>query len=247
VFDFELDGFPEIIVDYTVELWIVDGQTGTIHWKDTGLRADMGGEMPPIIIDLDGDGSVEILLSLAGEGIPNEPILRVYGNVNRDWPPGKRIWTGMEWSGVERFADGTVPRIPDPSWSTTRLWRGSPPYSDEGTDLLPSVTACEASCEGGEIRLAVQLQNLGPQDAKAGTPLAVYRVDAAGVQTLDQVLTTTDWLNVQMGTASWELVFDRSEVPGGVVLVAGDDGTGLQATDCDTSNNTVHWQSECPQ
>jgi len=32
----------------------------------------------------------------------------VYGNANRDWPPGARIWGSMSWNGTNLRTDGSV-------------------------------------------------------------------------------------------------------------------------------------------
>jgi hypothetical protein len=250
VFDFNMDGRMEAVINYSPLLLIIDG-TGQVLWY-TPAHSYTYVSATPIVIDIDGDGSVEIVTVDYGtdsNGGYTISYINLYRNVHQSWPPGKRIWSGNAWTGVELFEDGSVPRQPAPSWTTTKLWRGEPAWSEEGVDLAPElVDACEVSCTEGEVRLSVRLQNLGPQDAPVGTPLAVYRMDGSGNRTLDQVLYLNARLNAHMGSQSWELIFDRTEVEGGVDLVAGDDGSGHGLLrDCDSRNNTLHYDLQCEE
>ena len=245
-FDFDLDGAKEVIYGDGAALYILDGSTGAVLYQHDRFSATYDDRV--LIVDLDGDGSVEIVSSTWSGG--TGPSLRAYGNVNRDWPPGTQMWPSATWSGTSLLPDGRVPRTPHKPWLTTKVWRGQPEVPIFGSDLRPAIgDTCVASCEAdGEVRMAVRLENLGPDEVEAGVPVAVYGLDGTGERVLLTVLTSAQWLDDGRAGASWEVVTTTAQAARGLVIVAGDDGTGsVHADDCGGDNNTVEWAlTECP-
>lgn len=245
-FDFDLDGRKEVVYGDGEALYVLDGTTGTVLYQHD--RVSPTADDRVLVVDLDGDDSVEIVASTFGGGYG--PMLRAYGNVNRDWPPGTQMWPSATWSGTSLLPDGRVPRTPHKPWLTTKVWRGQPEVPIFGSDLRPAIgDTCVASCEAdGEVRMAVRLENLGPDEVEAGVPVAVYGLDGTGERVLLTVLTSAQWLDDGRAGASWEVVTTTAQAARGLVIVAGDDGTGsVHADDCGGDNNTVEWAlTECP-
>ncbi len=258
-FDFDLDGVREVVWSTVAQLQILDGPTGA-PLVEIGAVMDPGAPTQTVIVDLDGDGSVEIIVACAPGGgcdDPDEPeVLYVYGNENRDWPPGTRIWPTTTWSGTSHFHDGTIPRTAEAPWLTTGVWRGQPTCWGACSDLWPEVVdSCVSSCEipEAEVRLEVRLGNGGPEEVADETPLAIYTLDEKGGRHLFEVLTAADllgdgvtFLDNGMATPSRELVLTLEQAQWGVVLVAGEDGMGSRPVDdCDPSNDEVTWYTGC--
>lgn len=245
-FDSDLDGRKEVVYGDGEALYVLDGTTGTVLYQHD--RVSPTADDRVLVVDLDGDDSVEIVASTFGGGYG--PMLRAYGNVNRDWPPGTQMWPSATWSGTSLLPDGRVPRTPHKPWLTTKVWRGQPEVPIFGSDLRPAIgDTCVASCEAdGEVRMAVRLENLGPDEVEAGVPVAVYGLDGTGERVLLTVLTSAQWLDDGRAGASWEVVTTTAQAARGLVIVAGDDGTGsVHADDCGGDNNTVEWAlTECP-
>ncbi len=245
-FDFDLDGAKEVVYGDESALFILDGTTGSVLFQHDRYSATFDDRI--LVVDLDGDGSVEIVSSTWGGGAA--PMLRAYGNVNRDWPPGTQMWPSATWSGTSLLPDGRVPRTPQKPWLTTKVWRGQPELPVFGSDLRPAIgDMCVASCaDDGEVRVEVRLQNLGPDEVEAGVPLAVYGLDGTGGRVLLTVFTLADWLDDGRAAASWEVVTTTAQAERGLVFVAGDDGTGsVHPDDCATENSTVEWAlTACP-
>lgn len=247
-FDFDLDGRKEVVAWDMYHLWILDGTTGIARFQDDTWWSGTTTESP-IIADLDGDGSVEIL-AIAPQGPGwDYPTYRVYRNVNRDWPPGTNMWPSSNWSGTSLNADGSVPRTADKPWLTTKVWRGQPEFRLTGRDLAAGLgDTCVASCEtGGLVRVAVHVDNLGPEEVTGVTPLAVYAVASDGTRSLVTVMTLTEWIDNGWSSADVEVDLTAEQARNGVVFVAGDDGSGaVPADDCDPSNNALAWAlTEC--
>jgi hypothetical protein len=241
-FDFDLDGAKEVVAVDQDALYILDGATGaTLYYGTDGFDTSTAGDVP-LVVDLDGDGSVDVLVPSPGNLYGTE--LHAWRSVDHDWPPGTAMWPSTTWSGTSLLPDGRVPRTPKRPWLTTKVWRGQPEDPVFGSDLRPATgDVCVASCaDDGEVRVEVRLENLGPDEVEAGVPLAVYGVDETGARVLLTVFTLPRWLDDGRAAASWEVVTDTAQARRGLVFVAGDDGTGtVFAEDCDTTNSTLAW------
>jgi len=246
LFDFDLDGRKEIVYADAFNNYILDGE-GQILFQDTSWDSKTAFEIP-MVVDLDGDGSVEIIFS----GFPWEsrenPSVRVFTHPEGVLPPGGRFWPGDTWSGTSVWLDGTVPRQPEVPWLKYGVWRGQPEYLAYGRDLVPEVTdTCVSSCweEVGTVSLSVRLENRGPQEARAGTPMAVYGLDEAGAYQLLEVLTLAEPLAAGWAADTEEVTIDRAQAVRGLRFVAGDDGAGtLPDDDCDRDNNILDWAQD---
>jgi hypothetical protein len=245
-FDFDLDGASEVVVVAEGTWSLLDGSTGATLYSDTHLYT--GGRDNALIADLDGDGSVEIIVTGPNEGALDdlgEASLKVYSNRNRDWPPGMPIWPYETWSGVGFWPDGTPRSDQQPPWLEHGLWRGQPELAPDGTNLSAEVAdACAGELDVGEaqVNLAVRLVNAGPREAPEGTPLTVYLLKEDGSRALVETFRLDEPLPAGSASATWELRSNRDAVRHGLVLVAGDGGDGaLAVDDCDESDNVVSW------
>lgn len=246
MFDFDGDRAKEVLFADQTSFYVLDGSTGVPRFRDvsTPHRSATAGDFP-VVADLDGDGSVEIIVpsiyGSTGTGIV------VYTNPAGDWPPGSQIWPSEDWSGTSLYLDGTVPRKPPPAWLRYGVWRGQPEFILDSVDLRPEVEYCaaESEADAAEVRLAVRLANLGTQYVVEGTPMAVYLLDDDGARHLHTVIGAPEFLDAGQATPTTEIVLDRAQARRGVVLVAADDGTtsGL-VNDCDPDNDTLVWRLE---
>jgi hypothetical protein len=248
LFDFDLDGAKDILFGDNHNFYIFDGRTGAVRFQDDAHFSQTYGEFP-MVADLDGDGSVEIIVpSACGncDGDWDSDPIRVYRNTNRDWPPGSPIWPSATWSGTSMFVDGSIPRTPEPSWLTTEVWRGQPETMLTGWDLRPEIVeSCASSCDPlvGRVTLALRLANLGPQEVQRGAPIAVYGLDSDGTPSLLEVRWFHEFIDNGWASATVELELELEQAERGIVLVAGDDGSGaVVVQDCDQGNNQLAWR-----
>ena len=242
VFDFDLDGAKEVLLSDENDFFIFDGRSGAVLFQDERMSATLGDI--PLVVDLDGDGSVEIVVLIYGAY--DGRFIRVFGNVNRDWPPGSRIWPSATWSGTSLFLDGSVPRTPEAPWLTTKVWRGQPEFMIAGMDLRPEIMDwCVSSCdeEAGQVLLALRVVNLGPKEVQRGVSVAVYSLAAAGARQLLGTVEYPEFIDNGTASAAQQIALTVEQARAGVLLVAGDEGQrALAVEDCDPSNNELEWR-----
>ena len=246
-FDFDLDGADEVVTVDDETFRVMDGATGTTLFMDESWHSATVGDKQ-LVVDLDGDGSVEILLENPwAVGAGAQATYKVYRNVNRDWPPGTQIWPSATWSGTSVLPDGRVPRTADKPWLTTLKWRGQPEWVATGFDLRAVVgDACVASCDDdGLVRLALRIEDLGPEEVDT-VPLAVYGIQGDGSRALLTVLTYS-WIDNSTASEDQDFETTTAQARRGLVLVAGDDGTGaISTTECNAADNETTWAlTEC--
>ena len=91
--------------------------------------------------------------------------------------------------------------------------------------------------------LALRLANLGPQEVQRGAPVAVYGLDEDGTRTLLELRWFHEFIDNGWASATVELELTVEQAVRGIVLVAGDDGSGaVVMEDCDLRNNEVYWR-----
>ena len=245
-FDFDLDGAREVVFADAESFYILSGRTGRVLYQDDTWESGTVGDVP-LIADIDGDGSVEIVMTNGSSALGSG--LWTWEHLNDAWPPGTNMWPSATWSGTSLNSDGTVPRTPRPSWLTTKAWRGQPtePWEVFGTDLVPEVAGhCVSACRGdGRVRVAVRLGNRGPAEATEGGKLSVYTIADDAEPVLLEVLEFPGFLDDGWTTESQEILITTGRAEAGILLVAGDAGDGqLVPEDCAPENNSLVWRLE---
>lgn len=242
-FDFDLDGAREVLISTGDFFYILGGVDGEIRYSYA--HNSRSAIDTPIVVDLDGDGSVEIIVpnALGHDGYYPDPTpdagFRVFAHTERAWPPGGRIWGHANWSGVGMDSRGRATES-EAAWLSTGLFRGQPTVVEEGADLRAEVVdGCVSESAAGEAGVSVRWVNGGPWTAAAGTTMALYALDKDGEHTaLLEVLTLSEDLPAGYASDSIERTYPRATIGAGIEAVAGDDGTGtLGPYDCNTANN----------
>ena len=60
VFDFEEDGYAEVVYADEEDLWVISGHSGELVMRWSGHASETANEYP-IVVDVDGDGEAEIV------------------------------------------------------------------------------------------------------------------------------------------------------------------------------------------
>lgn len=103
VYDLDLDDRPEVILNTSARLFILDGRTGLE--KDSFDNEGSGFSPDTVALaDFDGDGHVDILSVstdrwncsvLTGGPVPCEGNVMIVGGANHDWAPGPKVFNQM--------------------------------------------------------------------------------------------------------------------------------------------------------
>lgn len=245
LFDFEMDGFPEVLYADEVSVRFFNGLDGTLKYS-SNQHGSVTILETPVVADVDGDEQVEIVVghcSFAGIGG-----ITVYGDADGTWPPGRKVWNQHAYhiSNVDEL--GAIPTDGASNFSEYNSFRsadiGLPP--SEFYDLRAEILdVCEDECDDGVVYVAARMQNAGNIDAPAGINLAL-RAGGGG----DVVATGVIFSEIPSGSTSEMIVFevDAADLAGKVpIVVADEDALGSSTIyECDENNNAAaHGSTVC--
>jgi len=190
VYDFEGDGIADVVYADEINLYVYDGQDGTIKLQYEPHNSGTLIEYP-IVVDVDNDGQVEILVT-HNNLIQTSFGITVIGDMDMSWRPGRKIWNQHAYSITNVNDDGTIPAAPPPNWLSYNNFRSgdlSEPDGLKAPDLVMlSPDSCINECSGADqVTVWVQLGNEGAVPLTAGVTINVYGT-SQGVESLIQVV-----------------------------------------------------------
>ena len=252
VFDFDADGSVEVVTLSECELQIRRGSDGELLWS-TMHTSETYIEYP-VVADVDGDGNGELIVvghafrdvqDVCGDRgiseLTNTPGLRVYGDRLDNWVPARAIWNQHTYHITNINADGTVPRVPEKSWTTHNSYRLNTTPSLFAPDLaVGSVEADTRACPA-QLIVRARIENRGAWGVAAGLPVAVYSraADSGETALLGVGFTQTPLLS---GDSAWIEVTVANAFENETHLTyfvrADDDGSGVGIhSECHEDNN----------
>ena len=118
-FDFLGDGLPEPV--YSDEQFAYGWASTEDGYEEvfTVPRSSGTNMEYPIVVDVDNDGSAEVLVVSAA----NAPVLQVFRDVSDRWIQARRIWNQYSYSVTNISETGVVPRVQIPSWRGFERYR----------------------------------------------------------------------------------------------------------------------------
>ena len=244
VFDFEEDGYAEVVYADETDLWIISGHSGSYVMRWSGQDSGTTNEYPKIV-DVDGDGAAEIV---------HADSLGVYviGAIE-GWAPARQVWNQHAYWITNVNDDLTIPSPTPQNWPEYNSFRSGDLRVNAGqgarlVDAKPFVhDICEVECGEGTVQVALSPNNEGLADAIDGVNLAVYAEQTDGSQVLLEVLTPEDLHRAGYATEGVVLELAMTDLPTGtLILVADDDGTGTGVIEeCDETNNELRLEGLC--
>ena len=244
VYDFEGDGYAKVVYADETTLWIYQGATGRVRLAETTHSSGTVNEYP-VIVDVDGDGEVEIV-------VPDAKGLYVVGDADHSWVKARQVWNQAAYHITNIDDDLSIPSKPVPNWPTFNNFRSGDITPNEGALLADAVPVwvdlCLDDCDEGFVQIVVQLGNRGLSDLGTGHPVQLVWESPAGEETVLDTVSTT--FNVISGMTSAGLVFrvpaDSLSGDGTLWVVVPE---MADYVDCDPTNN--RWQVDvdfrCPE
>ena len=141
VFDFDRDGFPEVLAfDPGSDLHVLNGQDGSLLEFFPTVVSGINRpalNTSPVLADVDADGQAELVLAKAGSN--NGPVISVYQSPNDDWSPMRSIWNEWKYRVTNINDDLTIPKNERPHWlqpglNQARVNERLPEVRDEDQD-----------------------------------------------------------------------------------------------------------------
>jgi hypothetical protein len=142
-FDFLGDGQAEAIYADKDKLLFFDvaNQKVVMEWPHSGMLDY------PIVADVDGDGSAEVIVASGGtrgtvDGWPvwvekTAPTVQVLGDAEDRWIPTRRIWNMTTYHVTHVREDGTIPPRETPHYISPNTFRTNVQYEAEGICTPP--------------------------------------------------------------------------------------------------------------
>jgi hypothetical protein len=246
-FDFEGDGRVELVHAAGSSLRIYEGATGAVRFAAPHSSTTLYES--PVVADVDGDGSAEIVIATNSTTTSGPAGLRVWRDSQHGWVSTRPIWNQHAYSVVNVNEDGSIPRRPEVPWryNTFRAnWQGpgvGRPVA--APDLVISEVAAACPRASDQLTLQAHIRNEGEADAMAGLPIAFY----AGAPGASGTLLGVGMLTKSVppgGSTSMTLrvpPFSRGAVE--IFAVIDDDGMGSgQEEECHEDNNMASTVAE---
>ena len=235
-YDIDADGIYEVLYADEVSLRIFDGATGTVRYTNTNHSSGTLWEYP-VVADVDGDGSAEIVIASNGSVWQGVTVL---GHAGDGWAKSGPTWAVHDFAMTNLDEDGAVPSPAPKSWDVYNVFRARPTVDDAAVDLsVEIVDVCFSGCtDESPAEVAIQVGNPGGLEAEAGASVALYRLDGT-----TETLLAADTIPaaIASGETSATLVFSITKGDfgsDGILVRVDDDGTGAGTQDeCDEDNN----------
>ncbi len=252
-YDVDGDGAYEVFYADENTFFIFDGASGLTNYSITGHASGTIFEYP-IIADVDNDSSAEVVMvsnnfRQSSDGWAGVTVL---GHAEGGWAASGPTWNVHDFAVTNIEQDGTVPRLPEPSWQVYNAYRSRPAVDAIAVDLYAEITdVCYAGCEADDVvRVAVQVFNQGATRARAGLPVSLFRRDGASLTALGLTY-TEEVIDPGVGIAGVEIAVRAGWLEGadGIEARADDLGAGFGFLDeCDEWNNGGGWvELECDE
>jgi hypothetical protein len=181
VFDFEGDGASEVVYADEHTLWIFDGATGAVKMEQPGHASGTLMEYP-LIVDVDNDGTTEIVVASNNYAFEGWNGITVIGDADDSWMDSRPIWNQYAYHITNVDNDGSIPRFQTPNWLTWNSFRAGGTEigpSHWQSDLFPGVPQlCTVECWDDRVRMYVPVFNQGRVDAN---DVAVHLIREDGV------------------------------------------------------------------
>lgn len=236
IFDFDADGDQEVVYDDEINVYAFDGPTGAVRFQSDRHSSSTMMDYP-VIADVDGDGSAEIIVTHTTYGYG----FTVYGAGDGRWAPARKLWNQHAYSRNNVEDDLTIPQNPvqaftDPDNNSWHSASDPTLYQvDEPIDLKISVVdTCEVQCALGKFYVAVQPVNASTVALDPGVAITLY-VRRGGTTT--KVETQTVGASLAAGYTGEQLIF---EIPSD--LVQGADAIRVAIDDNGRGRGTI---AEC--
>ncbi len=123
IFDFNGDGYAEIVHADQLQLRVYNGETGDVLFSTPNSSGTILEH--PIIADVDNDQHAELIVVGNNHAIPGFAGIRVFEDVNDSWASARSIMNQHAYSISNINDDMSIPIDPESSWLTHNTFRSN--------------------------------------------------------------------------------------------------------------------------
>ncbi len=245
VFDFQGDGVAEVVYTDECHMRVYRGTDGLVQLdipNTTGTIHEY-----PLVVDVDGDNNSEILIvandSNAATDCPGQTARRgiyVYGDVNDEWVPTRKVWTQHAYHVTNADSAGNVPMLEADNWLQPGLNNYRQNVQGDGIfnapDLALTLSAGLDACGNGQLELRARVTNLGALGVPMGVVVSFYEGNDATGTLLGTGATTAPLLPGQSAIVRLLVPAPAADTNYYAVVDTAGGGAGVIA-ECDETNN----------
>ncbi len=242
--DLNADGRYEVVVWSNLGLWILDGADGSVlaRWQDAYTWSFL---QVPLVADVDGDGSAEIVLVgwTDHEDYTADPHLYILGPASGRWARTRPVWNQFGYDVTSIRDDGTVPAFPRANHATYNSFRAQPAHDGDHPDLEIELLETCHDKEAGTVTVQAVVHNRGSQDAPAGAVVRLTTWQEGSDTGLQLVASETIEESIPSMTSSAGIVLEVTTEQWATRQVLQVDGA--HDDECDLVNDRVDvWEGE---
>ena len=240
VFDFQGDGVAEVVYADECYMRVYSGTDGSVQLTVPNTSATI--HEYPLVVDVDADGNSEILI-VANEmaNCTNVPIrhgLYVYGDMNDEWVPTRRVWTQHAYHVTNADSNGNPPMAELDNWLQPRLNNYRQNVQGDGVfnapDLTIDLSVALDMCNVGSLVLRARVSNVGALGVPPGAIVTFHQGTTNAGPVLGMGATTMPLLPGASTTVSIAVTAPMTDAD----YYAEVDGTAATTTpECDLNNN----------
>jgi hypothetical protein len=239
VFDFEGDGDAEVVYADEHTLWIFEGSTGEVLMAQDGHASGTLLEYP-LVADVDGDGSTEIVVGSNDYAIAGWNGITVIGDADNSWAPARPVWNQGAYHITNVHDDGSIPQEQQPNWEVWNSFRaaGTPDGPEHWLSNLAvgDTDTCLIECDAGNAMLWVAVENSGLRSVDHAT-VTLYR-------DWDELASATA-ASTEPGEVTWAGPFTVEQAQWGQQQLRAELSLPDGVEECDATDNSG-WLGEWP-
>ncbi|MEL6345266.1 MAG: FG-GAP-like repeat-containing protein [Myxococcota bacterium] len=237
VFDFEGDGRAEVIYADETRLHILDGVTGSQRLMASTTfdpLAHASGTLyeMPVPVDIDDDGSTEIILASNDMFSAGWNGVRAIGSLTNGWMPSRPTWNQHAYHITNIEDSAAVPSPRTENWTVFNNFRVQD-QSDAPSDRLADLSLLDpelcADCGADQVTVYVPVVNDGLVDAG---PFTLAVEDTNGLVATENVALVSTGTSLLVGP----IVFPVSGLSGPLTFRV--DSANV-VEECDEDNNAL--------
>lgn len=241
VFDFESDGAAEVVYADEETLWVFDGSTGAVELAVGGHGSGTLYEYP-LIVDVDADGSSEIVLASNNYAFAGWNGITVIGDADSTWTASRPVWNQFAYSITNVNDDLSIPAVPTKNWLSWNNFRTGGtldgPASWMPDLVVAALEVCEDTCQDDLGSFYVIVDNRGLSTAR---DVRVEVIDGTGAVADGE---TVSKLEGGEAAVLGPYALDRSAWKGGVYARVDPDNTVEECDEAEQRSEKLPWPCE---